>query len=275
MFELYADRRRDRFLPMAGVAVIHVALGWLLISGLGADMVRGVSESLQTFNVAPPPPPPPPIEQKEAAPSVERAAPEEPAPAAPPAPAARQKAAAPEPTPGSDVPPPVAAGLVPSGPSGSAGSADAGIGSGAGGEGTGAGAGGSGSGGGGGGGGGGGSRAQYVSGQIVRGDYPRAALETRAEGRVETRFTVGTDGRVSNCRVTRSSGSTALDQTTCRLIEQRFRWTPARDAHGNPVAEERGWQQTWWLERRARTTRRAVEPGEKATPTNTTREEIE
>ena len=85
MFELYADRRRDRLLPMAGVGVMHVALAWLLISGLGADMVRGVSESLQTFNVEPPPPPPPPIEQ--AAPAVERAAPDEPAPAAPSAPA--------------------------------------------------------------------------------------------------------------------------------------------------------------------------------------------
>lgn len=270
MFELYAERRSERLLPMAGVAVMHVALGWLLISGLGADMVREVSESLQTFNVEPPPPPPPPIEQ-EGAPSVESAAPDEPAPAAPPAPAAEEKAAATEPTPGWDVPPPVAAGLVPSGPSGSAGSADAGTGSGAGGEGTGTGAGGSGSGGGG----GGGSRAQHVSGQIVRSDYPRAAVDSRAEGRVETRFTVGPDGRVSNCRVTRSSGSAALDQTTCRLIEQRFRWTPARDAHGRPISEERGWQQTWWLERRTRATRRPVEPGEKAAPTNTIREEVE
>jgi protein TonB len=270
MFELYADRRRDRLLPMAGVAVMHVALGWLLISGLGAEMVRGVSESLQTFDVAPPPPPPPPIEQ-EAPPATERAAPDEPAPAAPPAPAAEEKAAATEPTPGWDVPPPVAAGLVPSGPAGSAGSAGPGTGSGAGGEGTGTGAGGTGSGGGG----GGGSRAQHLSGQIVRSDYPRAAVESRAEGRVETRFTVGTDGRVSNCRVTRSSGSVALDQTTCRLIEQRFRWTAARDARGNPVAEERGWQQTWWLERRSGTTRRAVEPREKAQVPETAREQTD
>ena len=269
MFELYADRRSDRLVSMAGVAVMHIALGWVLISGLGADMVRGVSQSLQTFNVAPPPPPP--IEETPA-PQTERAAPEEAAPAAPPAPAAEEKAPAVEPTPGYDVPPPVAAGLVPSGPAGSAGSAGPGTGSGAGGQGIGTGAGGSGSGPG-----GGGSRAELVSGQIVRADYPRAALEARAEGRVEVRFMVGPDGRVRNCRVSRSSGNPALDQTTCRLVEQRFRWTPARDGRGNPVAEERGWQQTWWFERRARTTRRRVDPAEKgrAEPQNGVRETIE
>ena len=250
---------------------MHAALAWLLISGLGGDMVRGVSESLQTFDVAPPPPPPPPIEQP--TPELDGAAPDEPAPSAPPAPKAERPRAAEQPTPGWDVPPPVAAGLIPSGPSGSAGSADAGTGSGMAGQGSGTGAGGTGSGRGGGG--SGGTGARHVSGQIVRADYPRAAVEARAEGRVETRFTVGTDGRVSDCRVTRGSGNAVLDQTTCRLIEQRFRWTPARDAQGNPVAEERGWQQTWWLERRARTVRRPVDPAEKARAPATPEEEVD
>jgi protein TonB len=39
---------------------------------------------------------------------------------------------------------------------------------------------------------------------------------------------------VTGCRVTRSSGSRALDSTTCRLIEQRFRFRPSRDALGRP-----------------------------------------
>jgi protein TonB len=51
------------------------------------------------------------------------------------------------------------------------------------------------------------------------------------------RYVVGTDGRVSGCRVTRSSGHAELDATTCRLIEQRFRYRPARDAAGRPVPE--------------------------------------
>jgi protein TonB len=30
------------------------------------------------------------------------------------------------------------------------------------------------------------------------------------------------------------------------LIRQRFRFTPARDAQGNPVPSEQGWRQRWW-----------------------------
>jgi protein TonB len=48
------------------------------------------------------------------------------------------------------------------------------------------------------------------------------------------RFLVHTDGRPRDCVVTRSSGNPVLDETTCRLIEQRFRYRPARDASGNP-----------------------------------------
>jgi protein TonB len=51
------------------------------------------------------------------------------------------------------------------------------------------------------------------------------------------RYVVGTDGSVGGCRVTRSSGHAELDETTCRLIEQRFRYRPARDGAGRPVPE--------------------------------------
>ena len=43
------------------------------------------------------------------------------------------------------------------------------------------------------------------------------------------------DGRVENCRVTRSSGVPLLDTTTCRLIVTRFRYRPSRDTAGRPV----------------------------------------
>lgn len=62
------------------------------------------------------------------------------------------------------------------------------------------------------------------------------------------RFTVGIDGRARDCRVITSSGHAVLDATTCRLIEARFRYAPARDAAGQPVAEERGWRQRWWID---------------------------
>ncbi|MDE0879066.1 MAG: hypothetical protein OSB00_10455 [Sphingomonas bacterium] len=45
-----------------------------------------------------------------------------------------------------------------------------------------------------------------------------------------------------------SSGVASLDATTCKLVEKRFRYTPARNAAGTAVAEERGWRQRWWLD---------------------------
>lgn len=121
------------------------------------------------------------------------------------------------------------------------GAADAGRGTGAGGAGSGSGGGGMGTG-------GEGSPARLVAGTIRDRDYPRAARRDRIQGVVTVRFTVGTDGRVSDCVVARSSGSALLDESTCRLIEARFRYAPARDAAGVPRAEQRGWRQDWWLE---------------------------
>ncbi|WP_260583078.1 energy transducer TonB [Sphingopyxis sp. PET50] len=63
------------------------------------------------------------------------------------------------------------------------------------------------------------------------------------------RFTVETSGRATRCRVSRSSGDASLDATTCRLIEERFRFRPATDPAGRAIASDYGWRQTWWLER--------------------------
>ncbi|MEO0501562.1 MAG: energy transducer TonB [Pseudomonadota bacterium] len=98
--------------------------------------------------------------------------------------------------------------------------------------------------------GGGGTRAELVSGEIRNRDYPRAARKARAEGVVEVNYDVGPDGRVRNCRVTLSSGNAALDITTCRLIEDRFRYEPARNGRGQPTTDVTGWRQTWWFEGR-------------------------
>jgi periplasmic protein TonB len=50
------------------------------------------------------------------------------------------------------------------------------------------------------------------------------------------RLTIGTDGRVSDCSVTTSSGNSALDTTTCRIAKSRVRYTPAKDEAGRPIA---------------------------------------
>jgi protein TonB len=64
-------------------------------------------------------------------------------------------------------------------------------------------------------------------------DYPPGALREGAQGVTGFKLDIGPDGRVTNCTVTSSSGNTELDQTACRLLPRRGRFTPAKDAAGN------------------------------------------
>lgn len=82
-----------------------------------------------------------------------------------------------------------------------------------------------------------------VSGQ----DYPSAALRAGEQGQVGFRLTVGTNGRVTGCAVTLSSGSAVLDSTTCRILRARARFRPARDSKGEPVEGTYGGALTWSL----------------------------
>jgi len=67
-------------------------------------------------------------------------------------------------------------------------------------------------------------------------DYPSRALREEREGVTGFRVTVGPDGRVTDCQITSSSGSPDLDQTACDKIRQRARFTPATDGEGNPTS---------------------------------------
>jgi TonB family protein len=88
------------------------------------------------------------------------------------------------------------------------------------------------------------ARANLAS-YVRSGDYPASALARGEHGIVRFRLAVGADGRVADCEVLRSSGSTALDEATCRIMRSRARFTPARNASGHPVAasieSEIGW----------------------------------
>ncbi|MDB5696159.1 MAG: energy transducer TonB, partial [Sphingomonas bacterium] len=127
-------------------------------------------------------------------------------------------------------PPVVVAPVAGPGADASAGAADVpGPGTGAGGEGNGFGAGGDGDGDG-----AGDVPPRRVGGRIRDSDYPLDASESGISGRVGVRFVVDVNGRVPSCEVTRSSGSRLLDDTTCRLIVQRYRYRPATDARGRP-----------------------------------------
>lgn len=134
--------------------------------------------------------------------------------------------------------PVVAAPIAGTGSASTAGAATAGTGPGAGGSGTGRGGGGSG---------GGGSEAQWISGGLENSDYPRAALRNKLQGRVSVRFTVLVSGRITNCRITASSGSPLLDATTCRLLTERLRFRPATNSAGVPIQSELGSDYTWGI----------------------------
>ena len=83
--------------------------------------------------------------------------------------------------------------------------------------------------------------ASYVSND----DYPLSSVKAGEQGTVRFRLAVGPDGRVTNCEVTGSSGSSALDNTTCRLMRSRARFTPGRDRDGNPTADSFSSSITW------------------------------
>ena len=240
---------RDRLKSAAGVAAFHALLGYALLTGLGFELPKQVTDKLEVFDVVEPPPPP---EVKNIPAKVRVEAPE--GAASPPSKKANPTPiVAPPPKIRLPVPPPVMSvpepTPVPPGLDPNAGVAEVeGPGTGTGGEGIGTGAGGWGNGTGGG---GGAMRARWIRGRIDNRDYPRAAYEDGASGTVFLRFVVDPTGRVSRCDVTRSSGHPALDATTCRLILRRFRYRPARDRFGRPVAETITGDHDWRLTRGA------------------------
>ncbi|RYD61660.1 MAG: energy transducer TonB, partial [Verrucomicrobiaceae bacterium] len=63
-------------------------------------------------------------------------------------------------------------------------------------------------------------------------DYPSRALREKIGGTTSFRLTIGADGSISGCEITVSSGHTILDQATCRFLQKRARFTPAKDKYG-------------------------------------------
>jgi protein TonB len=246
---LYEEKNRERAASAVGVAIFHALLGYALLTSFGFDPVRQVSEQLKMFEVNEEPPPPPVKEAVVKKPVKAKPKTKDPEGAASPANLRNTPAeiVAPKPVDIVIPPPVIAAPIAAQGSAPAAGAANVpGPGTGAGGQGTGRGSGLEGNGTGGGGGGGGlATEARWIRGRIEDRDYPRSALEAEASGTVHLRFVVQPDGRVSGCRVTRSSGNRDLDFTTCRLIEQRFRYRPARDASGRPIAQPIVGQHRW------------------------------
>jgi periplasmic protein TonB len=200
----YADQSMsgNKITAIIIVALIHVVLGYALVTGLAYEAAKKVIEKVTTVDIKeevkkeePPPPPkkvevkpppvvvpPPKIDVNVQAPRIEVVnTPPPPAPPAPivlappvpaPPPAAPPKAAVPRSNPGS---------------------------------------------------------------WATTNDYPSRALREEREGTTGFRVTVGTDGRVTDCQITSSSGHADLDEAACANITRRARFKPATDGSGNPV----------------------------------------
>lgn len=201
----YADQKMsgNRVTALVIVAILHIIVGYALVTGLAYEAVKKIKERVETFDVKeekppeePPPPPPdqplppPPIVAPPPPISFDRPSPVQ-AVATPPAVVLPPTVTAPPPAP---PPPPVvskARGAKPKG--------------------------------------------QGSWAARIQDNYPSAALRKEIEGTVGVRVTVGPDGRVSGCSVTGSSGSGDLDSAACDGMQRYARFEPALDAGGSPT----------------------------------------
>jgi protein TonB len=205
----YARRKpigASRTFAIAIVALTHASLGYALVSGLAYTVIQKAPDGLKTFNVEEVQPPPP------AQRATPRKVPESQPRVAPPPlvwtdadPSAVRLEALPSVlTPAAAPAPPAPAYPVQSSPSPPA--------------------------------------IEQIPPRSATGDlqglfrvadYPIAALKRLEQGSVTVQLTVGVMGRVRACHVTSSSGSRALDNASCQILQSRASFTPARDSSGN------------------------------------------
>lgn len=234
-------RPRDRIAGFVAAVLVQLVVGYALVVGLAMGSQAAAEQALKLFAVAPPFTPP-----------------ERPKPIPPPKPTPRPSGAASPPNlkakPTQIVAPvPVVRVVVPSpvvtapiagpGAQSSAGAAPIrgpGFGAGGQGDGFGSGAGGDGD--------GGGAREEppeQIGGEVRGRDFLEDEFGEAIEGVVGVVFTVQTNGRATDCEIERSSRKPGLDAHTCRLIEQRFRFRPARGADGRQVRSTVASDQYW------------------------------
>ena len=236
---------RDRVATVIMVVLIHAALLFALVNLSPPLRDQLPDEVVEIFDVTEPPPPPEEVVELQA--RAEDDAPQEEEGAASPENIRSQATPVVDPNPPIQlpVPPPIPVSPTPrEGSERTQGASDRpGPGTGAGGVGTGTGSGGSGSGTGGGGSGGIATRPSVVRGITTR-DYPdEVARHWPRGGAVFVRVRVLPNGRATDCRIDRSIGIPAIDQWTCKLVEERATFRPAVDSNGRPVAHWYGYIQ--------------------------------
>jgi len=223
--------RPDQAKAIAAVVAVHVALAFIILSGLNVRAVRQAVERITTIDIRQPPPPPP-VQPPKPAPKPQAMKKPEGAPAkkAEPSPIVAPPPKIPRPSP---LP---AAKVAGTGSATSSGAAAAGSGTGAGGAGTGPGGGGDFS---------GYTPARRIS-RIPDREYRYLAATGIPSGSVGVTVKVEPDGRVSNCRIARTSGDRSIDALMCQLTLRYIRFDPARDRAGRPVAQDVTFFPNWW-----------------------------
>lgn len=194
----YADQSMStrRLVAIVAVALFHAVIGYAFITGLAYNVVKKVAEDLKTFDVEEEPPPPP--EQPPPPPPEQKF---EPPPMVAPPPIVQAPVVVAPPMQTVREAPPVIHVEAPPAPKPSMASP---------------------------------AKPRGNPGLwVTNDDYPSSAIREGVQGTTGFRLDVGPDGKVTNCSVTSSSGSGVLDDTACRLLTRRARFTPAKDAAGN------------------------------------------
>jgi len=230
---------QDRLVSLLGTAVIVALLGYVLFVGMTVDISRQADRAIALLDLRMPPLPPKPKSKPVERPKVGHA-PSRPSPRnlrnkATPIVAPPPLIVLPRPSPVIVAP---KAGLAMAASNGA--SNHAGPGEGAGGQGNGLGSGGDGDGDD-----GGDVPPRQIKGRLKDSDLPIDLLAVGKPYTVSVRYLVEITGRVGDCVVAHSSGSAGLDALTCRLIQQRFRFDPSRDADGRPVESTIEEDQSW------------------------------
>jgi periplasmic protein TonB len=212
----YADEgmSTNRMIALGIVALLHVALGYAFVTGLALKAVKAVVNQVEAVNIeeeAPPPeePPPPPPKEVEIPPFV------------PPPEVSIQQDSAPAITVQNQVKqesPPVFTPPAPPAPPA--------------------------------------PKPSVASPATPKGrgnnfsddDYPDASRRAEEQGVARVTFTIGTNGQVTACAVTKTSGFPRLDEATCKVIQRRWRFNPAKDAAGQPIEETKSQPVRWQLQ---------------------------
>jgi protein TonB len=89
--------------------------------------------------------------------------------------------------------------------------------------------------------------------KLIRG-APSDADNRRGQyrGSLVVQFTIGSEGRAKDCAIARTSGDAKLDALTCRILETRTRFTPAKNEQGVAVPSVANATYVWGRGRRAK-----------------------